>query len=151
MATTKYVVFVLPVIFSIVFGSAAMAYVLEESDRDLNMWRFGESGGSHDESIQIIGLAKQYSVSSPVKIMVNVDDKFFDCGDLYITIFSAGDSISAQSGFLEQCFVQTNAQLPLGNIFSEVIDAPGEYKIVAEMRDKEQKFVISATEKFTVK
>jgi len=151
MTTTKYTVFVLPVIFSIVFGSAAMAYVLEESDRDLNMWRFGGSGGSNDESIQIIGLAKQYSVSSPVKILVNVDDKFFDCGDLYITIFSADGSISAQNGFLEQCFVQTSAQLPLGNGFSETVDVPGEYKIVAEMRDKEQKFVISATEKFTVK
>ena len=39
MATKRiFVVFVLPVIFSIIFGSAVMADILQKPDRELNMW-----------------------------------------------------------------------------------------------------------------
>ena len=151
MATkTLYTVFVLPVIFSIVFSVVVMVGILNESDREVNMWQFGDSGSS-DKSIQIIGLAKQYSTSTPVKILVDVSDPFFDCGDLYITVYSSDKSIFAQGGFLDQCFVSTGSQLPLGEGFSQVIDTPGQYELVAEMRDKEQKHDISSSEKFTVK
>jgi len=80
-----YAVFVLPVIFSVVFGSFVMGDVLQEPDRELNMWRVGEYGDSHDQSIQLVGLAKQYSTSSPVKIQVSITDVYFDCGELYVT------------------------------------------------------------------
>ena len=146
-----YAVFVLPVIFSIVFSSVVMADVLQKPDRELMLWRDGPSDKSHDKSIQIIGLAQQYSTASPVKILISVNDTYFDCGDLYVTIYSSDKSIITQSGFLEQCFAKNNAQLPIGDELSEVINAPGQYEIVAEMRDKAQKHNISTTGKFTIK
>jgi hypothetical protein len=145
-----YAVFVFPAIFSIVFGSVVMAEILQEPDRELNMWRVGELG-SNDKSIQIIGLAQQYSTSSSVKILVSVYDTSFECGDLYVTIYSSDNSVVTQNGFLEQCFATSNSQLPIGDDFSEIIDTPGQYTLVAEMRDKAQKNTISASEKFTVK
>ena len=56
------IVFVLPVIFSIVFGSAVMADTLQKPDRELNMWPMTFSGesshgkSSHGSGIEIIGL-----------------------------------------------------------------------------------------------
>ena len=147
---TVFPTFILPIVFSIVFSSIVMAGILQEPGRQLNMWQFGDSTVSHDNSIQIVGLAKQYSTSAPVKVMINVDDTFFDCGDLYITVYSSDKTITAQSGFLEQCF-GTTTQLPLGDGYSQIIDIPGQYTMIAEMRDSEQKYTISTSEKFTVK
>ena len=143
-----YVVFFLPVIFSIVFGSAVMADILQEPNRELNMWPSGSSG-THGKSIQIIGLAQQYTTSTPVKVMISVSDDSFDCGDLYVTIYS-GKTVVTQSGFLEQCFAKNNVNLPIGDDFSETMSA-GQYELVAEMKDKAQKHTISASGKFTVK
>ena len=60
MASSKVIiVFILPVLFSIIFGSAVMADTLQKSDRELNMWPMTFSGNSsHDSDIKIIGLAK---------------------------------------------------------------------------------------------
>ena len=146
-----YAVYALPVIFSIIFGSVVMADVLKEPDRELNMWRFGTSGSSHDKSIQIIGLAQQYSTSGTVKILVSVNDISFDCGDLYITIYSSDKTVVTQSGFLDQCFAKNKSQLPMDDEFSETVNIAGQYELVAEMRDSAQKDTISATKKFTVK
>ena len=145
-----YAVFLLPVIFSIIFGATVMADVLQKSDRELNMWPT-TNNRINDKSIEIIGLAKQYSVSSPVKVMVNVNDKFYDCGDLYITIYNSNKEVVTQSGFLEQCFNLSNKSMPIEDDFSQVIDSPGQYEIVAEIKDKTQKDSILTSEKFTVK
>lgn len=144
-----YAVFVLPVIFSIVFGTVVMAEVLQDPDRELNMWNIS-TNNSNDKSIQIIGLAQQYSTSTPVKVIVNVKDSSYDCGDLYITIYSGSDIVT-QSGFLEQCFAEDDLKLPVDDDFSEIIDKPGKYDLVAEIKDKSQKNTISASGKFTVK
>ncbi|MCV0399830.1 MAG: hypothetical protein K5785_07540 [Nitrosarchaeum sp.] len=143
-----YVVFLLPVIFSIVFGSAVMADVLQEPGRELNMW---PTGGSHSKSIQIIGLAQQYTTSSPVKIMISVTDDSFDCGDLYITIYDSNRNVVSQNGFLEQCFASNNVDLPTGDDFSETLSTAGSYELVAEMKDKAQKDTIMAKGKFIVR
>ena len=46
MVTKKVlVVFVLPVIFSLIFGSAVMADILQKPDRELNMWPISSSEG----------------------------------------------------------------------------------------------------------
>ena len=67
MATRlAYVVFILPIVLSIAFGSVVMADVLQSSDRELNMWRVGPT--NNDKSIQIIGLEKQYPASTPIEI-----------------------------------------------------------------------------------
>ena len=144
-----YVVFLLPIISSIVFGTLVLNGILiEEPNRELNMWH---SGGSHSDLIEIIGLAQQYPVSAPIKILVSVDDPSFDCGDLYVTIYSAKNDIITQSGFFQQCFVNNNSQLPINDKFSETIGTPGQYTLIVEMNDKSQKNTISASGMFTVK
>ncbi len=154
MATKKVlVVFVLPVIFSLVFGSAVMADILQKPNRELNMWPMSSSEGfsTYTAPIEIIGLSKQYSTSEPIEIQVKIDDSSFDCGDLYVTIYSAGkNDVITQSGFLEQCFEQGSTILPVGDEFSKVIDTPGSYEIVAQMVSKKL-MNISISEVFTVK
>ena len=147
-----FVVFVLPVIFSIVFGSVVLSDILQKPDRELNMWPMAYSGGStHSAPIEMIGLSKQYSTSEPVEIQVKVDDSSFSCGDLYITIYSSGkNDVITQGGFFEQCFESGSRIVPVGDTFSEVIATPGSYEIVAEMVSKQLKNV-STKGTFTVK
>jgi len=135
MASSKVIiVFVLPVIFSIIFGSAVMADTLQKPDRELNMWPMTFSGNSsHDSDIEIIGLENQYSVSKPVQIQVKINDSSFSCGDLYITIYASGSSdVVTQGGFFNQC-VKNGNLLPNNDNFSKIIDSPGSYKIVADI------------------
>jgi len=148
-----FVVFVLPVIFSIVFGSVVLTDILQKPDRELNMWPMSSSEGfsSHTSPIEIIGLSKQYSTSQPVEIQVKIDDLSFNCGDLYVTIYSSGNSdVVVQEGFFEQCFEKGNQIIPIGDEFSKIIDNPGSYEIVAEMVSKELKN-ISTRGIFTIK
>ena len=135
MASSKVIlVFVLPVIFSIIFGSAVMADTLQKPDRELNMWPMTFSGhSSHDSDVEIIGLENQYSVSEPVQIQVKINDSSFSCGDLYITIYTSGSSdVVTQGGFFNQC-VKNGNLLPNNDNFSKIIDSPGSYKIVADI------------------
>lgn len=152
MATSLvYVVFVLPIVLSIAFGTVVMADVLQSPDRELNMWPMGNSEiMKNDEDISIIGLENQYSISSPVQIQVKIDDSQFDCGDLYVTVYS-GKHIVTQSGFLKQCFDENNSLLPVDDDFSEIIDKPGQYDLVVKMTDQNQKSTITTSGKFTIK
>ena len=153
MATKRVlIVFVLPIIFSIIFASAVLSDILQKSDRELNIWPVSYSGGgsSYNVPIEIIGLSKQYTTSEPVEIQVKVDDSSFNCGDLYITIYSSGKSVITQGGFFEQCFESESKIIPIGDTFSEVISTPGSYEIVTEMVSKQLKN-ISTKGTFTVK
>jgi len=147
-----FVVFVLPAIFSLVFGSTVMADILQKPDRELNMWPMSFSGvSSYNSQIEIVGLSKQYSTSEPVEIQVKINDMSFNCGDLYVTIYSTGkNDVIAQGGFFEQCFEGGTKIIPVGDDFSTVIDTPGSYKMVVKMVSK--KLVnIGTSEIFTVK
>ena len=116
------------------------------------MWRVGSTNTIiHDKSIQIIGLEKQYLASTPIEIQVNVDDPFFDCGDLYVVIYSGKNTVITQSGFFKQCFDKNNVLLPIDDEFSEIIDTPGQYELVVKMNDQNQKSSITASGKFTIK
>ena len=146
-----YVVFVLPIVISIAFGTVVMADVLQSPDRELNMWPMGNHNiMTNDESISIIGLEKQYSISTPIQIQVKVDDSKFDCGDLYVTVYSGKQTVVTQSGFLQQCFDTNNSLLPIDDTFSEIIDRPGQYDLVVKMTDQNQKSSISADRKSVV-
>jgi len=153
MATKKIlVVFVLPAIFSVIFGSAVMAEILQKPDRELNLWPFSSSEGFSNtpDPIEIIGLSKQYSTSEPIEIQVKISDSSFNCGDLYVTIYSSEkNNVITQSGFLEQCFEQGSTILPVGDKFSIVIDTTGSYEIVAEMVSKKL-MNISTNDVFTI-
>ena len=147
-----YVVYVLPVVFSLIFGSIVMVDILQEPGRELNLLRVGSIGeNSRDETIEIIGLEKQYSISEPVQIQVLVDDLSFSCGDLYVTIYTFGkENAVTQSGYFKQCF-DDNSFLPLKENFSEIVDTPGRYELVVDVLDKNQKNSITTSEEFTVK
>ena len=148
-----FVVFVLPVIFSLVFGSAVMVDILQKPARELNMWPMSSSEGfsSHNVQIEIIGLSNQYSTSEPIEIQVKIDDSSFNCGDLYVTIYSAGkNDVITQGGFFEQCFENGSKMLPVDDEFSKIIDTPGSYEIVVEMVSKKL-MNISTSGIFTVK
>jgi len=152
MVTKKvFLVFGLPVIFSIIFGSVVLNDILQEPNRELNMWPMSFSEDtSHDTIIEIIGLSNQYSTSEPVEIQIKVNNISFDCGDLYVTIYSSGKNVVTQGGYFEQCFEDGNYLLPIGDTFSEIVDTPGSYEIVAEMVSKELKN-ISIRGIFTIK
>ena len=154
MASKKiFVVFVLPVIFSVLFGTAVMSDILQKPGRELNMWPMSYSDGFSNTGveIEIIGLSNQYSTSEPVEIQVKITDSSFDCGDLYVTIYSSkNNDVVTQGGFFEQCFEIGGKILPIGDEFSKVIDTPGSYKLVADMISKDLK-TISISDTFTVK
>jgi len=149
METKKVlVVFVLPVIFSLIFGSAVMADILQKPDRELDLW---PTSSSNDATIEIIGLSKQYSTSEPIEIQIKIDGPSFDCGDLYVTIYSIEkNDVITQGGFFDQCFENGSKILPVENEFSEVISTPGSYKIVVEMVSKKL-MNISSSGTFSVK
>lgn len=151
-----YVVFLLPIISSIVFGTLVLNGILiEEPDRKLNMWQFSSSSSfvlSGDA--EIIGLEKEYSISQPVEITVQINDLIFDCGDLYITIYDVKSSPKeavTQEGYFQQCFTTNNSILPVNDEFSEVVTVPGNYEIVIQMIDKNGQNNISSSAKFTVR
>ena len=148
-----YVVYVLPIVFSVIFGSIVMVDILQDPGRELNLLQVGSMEiSSHNEPIKIIGLEKQYSISESVQIQVIVDEKSFSCGDLYVTIYTSDkENAVTQSGYFQQCFDDDNPFLPIKEKFSEVIDTPGQYSLVVDLLDKNQKNSITTSEKFTVK
>lgn len=149
-----YVIFLLPIISSIVFGSLVLNGILiEEPGRELNMWQFN-SGFASSHDVEILGLEKQYSTSQPVEIEVKINDLIFECGDLYITIYDISSSPKqavTQGGFFQQCFATNNSILPINDEFSEIVKVPGNYEIVIQMIDKNGKNNISNSAKFTIK
>ena len=153
MATSRQlVVFVLPVIFSIIFGSAVMADTLQKPDRELNMWPMSssENSSSHNSDLKIIGLSNQYLVSEPIEIQVKVNDISFSCGDLYITIYTSEKSdVVTQAGFFNQC-IENGTLFPINDKFSKIITVPGSYQIVADIVSNDLSN-ISTSGIFTVK
>ena len=145
------VVFVLPVVFSIIFGSAVMADTLQKPDRTLNMWPMTFSGySSHDSDIEIIGLANQYSVEEPVQIQVKINDSSFTCGDLYITVYASESSdVVTQGGFFNQC-VKNGDLFPINDKFSKIITVPGSYQITVDIVSSDLSN-ISTSGTFTIK
>lgn len=152
MAVKKiaYLVFVFPVIASLIFGGYALTDVLGQTGRQINMWQFkftpetGQQVG--DKTIQLLNLVSNYTVSTPLNFRVMVNNTAFDCGDLYLTIYdpnTAPKQVIVQHAYFSQCFAQTRADMPIQDAFSPVIDKPGIYQIVAEMKDKTNQNSIS--------
>ena len=151
VSTRLFVVFILPIIFSVIVGSIVMADTLQKPDRELNMWPMSHSESSHGSSIQIIDLSSQYSVSESIEIKVKITDSSFNCGDLYITIYNSEKSnVITQGAFFEQCFNSESNLLPIDDKFSKVISTPGSYDLVVDMISKDLSN-ISTSGIFTVK
>lgn len=159
MAVKKiaYLVFVFPVIVSLIFGGYVLSDVLGQPDRQLNMWQFkfephtGQQEG--DKQIRLLNLVSNYTISTPMNFGVMVNNTSFDCGDLYLTIYDPSTSpkqVVVQHAYFTQCFAQTNSNLPIQDTFSPVIDKAGIYQIVAEMKDKTNQNSISVSANFRV-
>ena len=144
MAVKKiaYLVFVFPVIVSLIFGGFVLSDVLGQPDRKLNMWQFKfetQPVQQGDKDIRLLNLNSSYPISVPLNFKVFVNNTAFDCGDLYMTIYDPSTSpmqVVVQHAYFSQCFAQNNSTLPLQDTFSPVIDKAGDYQIVAEMKDK---------------
>ena len=128
-------------------------FLIEELDRELNMWRFNSNFVS-THNIEIIGFEKQYSTSDAIEMQVMIGDVLFNCGDLYITIYNIGTvskQVVTQNGFFDQCFEKNNSALPVNGKFSEIISEPGNYEVIIQMVDDDGKNIISSSIEFTVK
>lgn len=154
--STAFAVFLFPVVISIFFGTMVLGEVLKEPERNLDLWPFESSGNVivQTGAIKINGLQESYSVSKSIEVTVSVSDPIFDCGDLYITIYDISktpNEVITQSGFFGQCYATSNLVMPIDDKFSETVDVPGRYEIVAEINDKEFKKTLTASEQFIVK
>jgi len=151
-----YLVFVFPVIISLIFGGFVLSNVLGQPDRQLNMWQFKSeitTGQQGDKEIRLLNFISNYTISTPVTLSVRVNDTAFDCGDLYITIYDPNVSpkqVIVQHAYFSQCFVKDNSTLPIQDVFSPVIDKAGIYQVVAEMKDKTNQKSISVKANFRV-
>ncbi|MDE1866726.1 MAG: hypothetical protein KGI08_03320 [Thaumarchaeota archaeon] len=149
-----YVVFVLPVVISVILGGYVLSNVLAQPDKQLNMWQFNfvilpAQEGSKD--IKIVNLLNSYSISTPLNFTVRVNNTSFDCGDLYMTVYNLNTKQAvAQNAYFSQCFVQNNSTLPINEVFSPAINSTGSYQIVADMRDKSYQNDINVTATFNV-
>lgn len=151
-----YLVFVFPVIVSLIFGGFVLSDVLGQPDRKLNMWQFKseiQTGQQGDKEIRLLNLNSSYPVSTPFSFSVMVNNTAFDCGDLYMTIYDPNTSpkqVIVQHAYFSQCFAQGNSALPIQDTFSPTIDKAGLYQIVAEMKDKTNQNSISVKADFKV-
>ncbi|MGI0046370.1 MAG: hypothetical protein ACREBB_04175 [Nitrosotalea sp.] len=151
-----YVVFVLPVVISVILGGYVLSNVLAQPDRQLNMLQFNFPTGPVQEGsndIRIVSLNSSYPVSMPLNFTVRVNNTSFDCGDLYMTIYNLNTSPKqavSQNAYFSQCFAQTNSTLPIHAIFSPVINSTGTYQIEADMKDKSYQNDINVTATFNV-
>ena len=151
-----YLIFVFPVIVSLIFGGFVLSDVLGQPDRKLNMWQFKseiQTGQQGDKEIRLLNLGNSYPMSKPLSFSIMVNNTAFDCGDLYMTIYDQNTSpkqVIVQNAYFSQCFAQGNSTLPIQDTFSPVIDKAGLYQIVAEMKDKTNQNSISVKADFKV-
>ena len=156
MRKIAYIIFVVPVVISFIFGGYVLSDVLGQPDRQLNMWQFKfitQPQQVGDKDIRIVNFMDSYSLSTPLSFTVRVNNTSFDCGDLYMTVYGLDSSpkqVIAQNAYFSQCFVQGNSTLPVNDIFSPVINRTGLYQIFAEMKDKSYQNSINVTANFRV-
>jgi hypothetical protein len=156
MRNVVFVIFLLPVVLSLLLGTLVLAEVVKDPDRQLNMMQFEISDRPIISSgaIKIIGLNSEYTTSQAVEVQISVSDATFDCGDLYVTIYDVSLPTRqpvTQSGYFGQCFAKNGVNLPISDKFSEKIDKAGQYELVVEMLDKNQQKTITVSKKFAVK
>ncbi len=149
---TTFIVFLLPLVSTFMFGTLVMGEILKLPDRELNLLQFNEEQIQNDVMI-MEGIQSEYEKSSPININIIIEDASFECGDLFLSInkiYHDKTELITQSGFFGQCFQQNDYMLPIDDEFIEIIDIPGEYEIVAQMHDKHYKKTAVISKKFLV-
>jgi len=156
MKKIAYIIFVVPVVISFIFGGYVLSDVLGQPDRQLNMWQFKfvtQSQQIGDKDIRILNLVDSYNLTAPLSFIVRVNNTAFDCGDLYMTVYDLNISpkqVVAQNAYFSQCFAQNNSTLPINDVFAPAINSTGLYQIFAEIKDKSYQNSINVTANFRV-
>lgn len=141
-------VFVIPIVFSFVYGGSVLSLALNDSDGAPLI-----ADSSPSKSITIIDLSGEYAASDAISARMSVTDPAFSCGDLYVTIYEVSGSerkAVTQGAFFDQCYDQSGT-LPVGESFSERIGTAGQYQIEVQLFDKDGNKFVTASERFTVR
>jgi len=144
---TAIAAFVIPIVFSFIYGASVLS--LASSDQSRNSWVLP----SPSDSLVIIGLKDDYTMPDSLSVQVSASDPAYDCGDLYLTIYdisSSGKKPISQNTFFDQCY-GASGKIPLNEEFSEKIDKPGKYLLVAQLFDKDGDKFLTTERQFTVK
>lgn len=152
MRSTAFIVFLFPLVSTIMFGTLVMGEVLKLPERELKLLQINEEK-LQNNAIKINGIKNEYETSSPINVNILVEDQSFECGDLFLSIYkivSTTKELITQSGFFGQCFIRNNVTLPINDEFVEIINSEGEYEIIVEMHDKHYKKLAIASHKFLV-
>ena len=143
MASKGIAIFIIPIIFSFVYGGVVLGTALS-GQRDAVQTH---SGGS----IDILDLQAQYTSGEKTNVQISVDDSAYDCGDLYITVYdvSGGQKKAVKQGaFFDQCYGESGT-LPINDKFSETIDA-GQYLLEVQLFDKNGDKFLNTSQRFSV-
>lgn len=143
---TAVAVFVIPIVFSFIFGGSVLALAMMNSKGGVMV---SQSSGS----ISITGITGDYTAPDTVAAQVSVSDPAYDCGDLYLTMFDVSTSAKksvGQHAFFDQCY-GTSGTLPLNEEFSQKVEQPGQYLLVAQLFDKDGNKFLTAETHLTVK
>jgi len=139
-------VFVIPIVLSFIFGGGVLSLALSNAPG-------GMVSKSASDSISIIGLSDDYSAPANVSAQVSVSDTAYDCGDLYLTVFDVSASPKksvGQHAFFDQCY-GASGTMPINEEFSQRIEKPGQYSLVAQLFDKDGNKFITTEKRITVK
>ena len=145
---TAIAAFVIPIVFSFIYGGSVLS--LASNDQSRNSWVLSES---RSDSIALIDLKDDYTAPDSLSAQVSVSDPAYDCGDLYLTVYDISSFEKkpvSQNTFFDQCY-GTSGKIPLNEEFSEKIDKPGKYLLVAQLFDKDGVKFLTAERQFTVK
>ena len=95
MASKGIALFVIPIIFSFVYGGLVLGSVMQGPRAD--------SMTTHYSALEILELQGSYASGERVSVQISVNDASYDCGDIYITVYDvAGGAKKAvkQGAFL---------------------------------------------------
>ena len=143
MASRGIAILVIPIILSFVYGGAVLGFALQGPRAEI--------GETQLTSIEILNLQSSYSGADSVSPQIQINDSTFDCGDLYITVYSTGlgqKTAVKQGAFFDQCYGASGA-LPINDEFSEKFDA-GQYVLEAQLFDKNGDKFLSSSQEFSV-
>lgn len=76
---TAYLVFALPVAFTVVLGSIVLITALDELDREINMWPDGDASAHSSGGIATTSSGQAYAGSSTSEIQTRAGDPLLDC------------------------------------------------------------------------
>lgn len=134
-------VFVIPAVFTVVFGSVVLASALDSLDRELNMWPAASHGTT--PYIEILGLQEEYAQDEIVELQLHVVGGLFDCGDVTIRIYNSVGGIVAENLYQSQCVLDGSQLLMLDGFPTSDIE-PGSYTITTIMNAHGNQLIGSA-------